>query len=173
MQVWVRYGAMAGAAFAIVGIGFVGLSLFTDVPRSTWLTLNQLKGAVGFGLCALAGGLVGRRARPLREAGAAGALAGLVAGISVPLAIYLLSFGFLDAVRQYPFEYHDILSSDAPSARAFLESPGGRATATATSLGLLPVIAIWAAVQGGLLGAGAGWLGRRWPRGSSAREASA
>ena len=163
MRSWVKAGFGAGTAFSVVGIGFVAVSLFTDISRTTWIVLDNAKGAIGFGFCGLAGFLIARRKnRPVFSA-AAGALGGLMAGIMVPVSMYVLAYGFVDRVRQYPFEYYDYLSSGAPNVQAFLLSPIGHATVRGTSLGLVPIVMVWAVILGAVMGYLGGRVGRRWP----------
>src|SRR5262245_53636873 len=149
MPSWVKTGIGAGVAFCAVGITFVAASLFTDISRTTWVVLDNAKGAVGFGFCGLAGFLTERRNHRAALTAAAGALGGLMAGIIVPVSMYVLAYGFVDGVRQYPFEYYDFLTSGASSVQVFLQSPRGHATVRGTSLGLVPIVMLWA----GLLGA--------------------
>ena len=147
----------------MVGIAFVAVSLFTDISRTTWVVLDNAKGAIGFGFCGLAGFLIGRRTNRAVFSAAAGALGGLIAGITVPVSMYVLAYGFVDVVRQYPFEYYDYLSSGASSVQAFLLSPSGHATVRGTSLGLVPIVVVWAVILGAAMGYLGGRIGRRWP----------
>jgi len=162
MRSWVRAGGIAGIAFSVVGIAFVAVSLFTDISRNAWVVLDNTKGAIGFGFCGLAGFTVGRRHPRSVLSAAAGALGGLIAGILVPVSMYVLAYGFVEAVRQYPFEYYDYLSSGATNVQAFLMSPSGRATVRGTSLGLVPIVVIWAVTLGAVMGYLGGRIGRRW-----------
>ena len=162
MQAWLKTGLSAGAAFSAVGIAFVGISLFTDVSRPVWVVLDNAKGAIGFAFCGLAGFLTGRRTLRARAGAAAGALGGVIAGITVPVSMYVLAYGFIDAVRQYPFEYYDYLSSGASNVQVFLLSTGGHATVRSTSLGLVPIVVIWAATFGAGVGYVGGSIGKRW-----------
>jgi hypothetical protein len=146
----------------MVGIAFVAVSLFTDISRTTWVFLDNAKGAVGFGFCGLAGFLIGRRTNRAVFGAASGALGGLIAGITVPVSMYVLTYGFVDVVRQYPFEYYDYLSSGASSVQAFLLSPSGHATVRGTSLGLVPIVVVWAVTLGAAMGYLGGRIGRRW-----------
>jgi hypothetical protein len=91
-----------------------------------------------------------------------------MAGIAVPLSMYVLAYGFIDAVRQYPFEYYDFLNSGAASVQAFLLSPSGQATVRGTSLGLIPIVVVWAATLGAAMGYLGGSVGKRWPHRASA-----
>jgi len=163
MRAWLKTGLSAGAAFSAMGIAFVGMSLFTDVSRPVWVVLDNVKGAIGFAFCGLAGFLTGRRTLRATAGAAAGALGGVIAGITVPVSMYVLAYGFVAAVRQYPFEYYDYLSSGASSVQAFLLSPGGHATVRGTSLGLVPIVVIWAATLGAAVGYLGGRIGKRWP----------
>ena len=163
MHSWVKAGIWAGTAFSVVGIAFVAMSLFTDISRTTWVVLDNAKGAIGFGFCGLAGFLIGRRKNRAVFCAAAGALGGLMAGITVPVSMYVLAYGFVDAVRQYPFEYYDYLSSGASSVQAFLLSRTGHATVRGTSLGLVPIVMVWAVILGAVMGYLGGRVGRRWP----------
>ena len=163
MRSWIKAGLGAGTAFSVVGIVFVAVSLFTDISRTVWIVLDNVKGAIGFGCCGLAGFLIGRaNNRPVFST-AAGALGGLIASITVPVSMYVFAYGFVDAVRQYPFEYYDYLSSGASSVQAFLLSPSGHATVRGTSLGLIPIVMVWAVILGVAMGYLGGRIGRRWP----------
>ena len=162
MRSWLKAGIAAGTAFSVVGIAFVVVSLFTDISRTTWVFLDNAKGAVGFGFCGFAGFLIGRRTNRAGFSAAAGALGGLLAGITVPVSMYVLAYGFVDEVRQYPFEYYDYLSSGASSVQAFLLSPSGHATVRGTSLGLVPIVVVWAVTLGAAIGYLGGCIGRRW-----------
>jgi hypothetical protein len=168
MRPWLKAGLSAGAAFSVVGIAFVAVSLFTDISRSMWVALDNVKGVIGFGFCGLAGILTGRRTHRAGLGAAAGALAGTIAGVTVPVSMYVLAHGFLDAVRQYPFEYYDYLHSGAASVRAFLLSPSGHATVQSTSLWLVPVVAVFAAILGAAVGYLGGSVGKRWQGGTVA-----
>lgn len=161
MPVWLKTGIAAGAGFSVVGIAFVALSLFTDISRTTWVVLDNAKGVVGFGLCGLAGFFAGRLSHRARAGAAAGAVGGAIAGVTVPVSMYLLAYAFVDAVRQYPFEYYDYLSSGAPSVQAFLRSADGHATVLGTSVGLVPIVVVWAATLGAIVGYVGGRVGRR------------
>jgi hypothetical protein len=160
---WVKAGIVAGIAFSVVGIAFVTVSLFTDISRSTWVVLDNAKGAIGFGFCGLAGVLIGRRQNRAVFSAAAGGLGGLIAGITVPVSMYVLAYGFVDSVRQYPFEYYDYLRSGASNVQAFLLSANGHETVRGTSLGLVPIVVIWAVTLGAAMGYLGGRIGRRWP----------
>jgi len=162
MRSWVKTGGVAGIAFSFVGIAFVAVSLFTDISRTAWVALDNAKGAVGFGFCGLAGFAVGRRQTRTVLSAAAGGLGGLMAGITVPVSMYVLAYGFVKAVRQYPFEYYDYLSSGATNVQAFLLSPSGHETVRGTSLGLVPIVVIWAVTLGAVIGYLGGRIGRRW-----------
>jgi len=164
MRPWLKAGIGAGAAFSAVGLAFVAVSLFTKIGRPTWVVIDNVKGAIGFGFCGLAGWFTGRQTLRATSGAAAGALGGAIAGVIVPVSMYLLAYGFLDSVRQYPFEYYDYLNSGASSVQAFLLSPNGHATVRGTSLGLVPLIAAFAAMLGGAVGYLGGSVGRRWPR---------
>lgn len=74
--------------------------------------------------------------------------------------MYVLAYGFIDSVRQYPFEYHDYLSSGASTVQAFLLSPKGHADVLNTSIGLVPVAAMFGAALGGAAGCLGGPVGR-------------
>lgn len=163
MSSWLKNGLGAGAAFSVVGIAFVAVSLFTDISRSAWLVLDNVKGVIGFGFCGLAGLLTARHSHRAGSGAAAGALGGAIAGVSVPVSMYVLAYGFIDAVRQYPFEYYDYLSSGAPSVQAFLLSPSGHATVQSTSLWLVPVVVGFAATLGAAVGYLGGQVGTRRP----------
>lgn len=164
MRAWIKAGLAAGVLFSVVGVTFVAVSLFTEIPRPAWVVLDNVKGVVGFGCCALAGALVARQTGRASFGAAAGALGGTMAGLVVPVSMYVLAYGMLDAVRQYPFEYYDYLSSGAPDIRAFLTSSSGRATVFSTSIGLAPLVASFAAALGGLVGYAGGWAGMRLGR---------
>lgn len=163
MPSWFKTGLAAGAAFSVVGVTFVAASLFTDMSRPAWVILDNVKGVIGFGFCGLAGLVAARRTHRARSGAAAGALGGAIAGVTVPLSMYVLAYGFIDAVRQYPFEYYDYLSSGAASVQVFLLSPSGHATVRGTSLGLVPIVVVWAAILGAAMGCLGGSLRRRWP----------
>ena len=163
MRAWLKAGLGAGAAFSVVGIAFVGISLFTDVSRPMWVVLDNVKGVIGFAFCGVAGFLTGRRTQRAIMGAAAGALGGAIAGITVPVSMYALAYGFVEAVRQYPFEYFDYVSSGASSVQAFLMSSGGHATVRGTSLGLAPIVVVWAATLGAAMGYLGATIGRRWP----------
>ena len=173
MRSWLTTGIGAGIAFAAIGIAFVAVSLFTDVSRTTWIVLDNAKGVIGFGLCGLAGFLLGRQGQRAALGASAGAVGGLIAGITVPVSMYVLAYGFVDAVRQYPFEYYDYLNSGAANVQAFLLSPDGHATVRSTSLALVPVVVVWAAVLGAAMGYLGGRVGSHWRRGSAAANAVA
>jgi hypothetical protein len=162
MRAWLKAGIVAGAGFSTVGVAFVLVSLFTDVSRPTWLILDNLKGAIGFGLCGLAGFLTGRRTHRAVSGALAGAVGGMMAGIAVPVSMYVFAYGFLEAVRQYPFEYYDYLSSGASNVQAFLLSPQGHAEVRGTSLGLVPIVVVWGTTLGAAVGYVGGRIGRRW-----------
>jgi hypothetical protein len=68
-----RAGISAGAAFSAAGVGFVALSLFTDISRPTWVIADNVKGVLGFTLCGLAGLLTARQTRHAGSGAAAGA----------------------------------------------------------------------------------------------------
>ncbi len=161
---WIRIGLGYGVAFLVVGVLFVILSLFTTVDRGWWERANLAKGIVGFGLCAVAGVHVAHRRGLPREAAGAGALAGALAGIAVPLAIYGLAYAGLTHLQQYPFEYFDMRHAGFTDAAAYLRSSGGRATVTQTTIGLVPIVAVWATLQGGLLAWMAAYGWRRWAK---------
>ncbi len=165
MRSWMKTGLGAGIAFSFVGVTFVAVSLFTDISRSAWVILDNAKGVVGFGFCALAGLLAARNTHRARSGAAAGALGGAIAGGAVPVSMYVLAYGFLDWVRQYPFEYYDYLNSGASSVRAFLLSSKGHTTVLSTSLGLVPVVVAFASLLGGTLGYLGGRVGARWSGG--------
>lgn len=165
MRSWLKTGLGAGVAFSFVGVTFVAVSLFTDIPRSAWVILDNAQGVIGFGFCALAGLRAARNTHRARSGAAAGALGGVIAGVMVPVSMYVLAYGFLDSLRQYPFEYYDYLNSGASSVQAFLLSSKGHATVLSTSLGLVPVVVAFAALLGGALGYLGGWAGARWPGG--------
>ena len=160
--IWVKAGLSAGTAFSVVGITFVLVSLFTDVSRPVWVVLDNVKGVIGFGFCGIAGFLVGRRTHHRTSSAMAGALGGLMAGIAVPGSMYVLAYGFIEAVRQYPFEYYDYLSSGASSVQSFLLSPKGHAEVRSTSLGLIPIVVVWATTLGAVMGYFGGRIGQRW-----------
>jgi hypothetical protein len=155
-----KSGIGAGVAFSAVGIGFVAVSLFTDISRSTWVALDNVKGVIGFAFCGLAGFLTARQTHRLGLGVAAGALGGAIAGVTVPVSTYVLAYEFIDSVRQYPFEYYDFLHSGASTVQAFLLSAKGHADVLSTSIGLVPVVALFAAA----LGAAVGFLGAFWGR---------
>jgi hypothetical protein len=163
VQAWLKAGLSAGAAFSAVGIAFVLLSLFTEISRPMWMVLDNVKSVIGFGFCGIAGFLAGRQTHRATSGARAGAVGGMIAGITVPVSIYVLAYGFVEAVRQYPFEYYDYLSSGAPSVQAFLLSPDGNATVRGTSLGLVPVAVVWAATLGAAVGYLGGRMGTRRP----------
>ena len=169
MRSWLKAGLAAGAAFSVVGIAFVAVSLFTDISRSTWVVLDNVKGVIGFAFCGLAGFLTARHTLRASSGAAAGALGGAIAGVMVPVSMYVFAYGFHYAVRQYPFEYYDYLHSGAPSIQAFLLSPNGHATVLSTSLWLVPVVVAFAAILGGAVGYLGGSVGRRWPGVTPAR----
>ena len=127
------------------------------------MALDNVKGVIGFGLCGLAGFLTARNTHRASSGAAAGAIGGAIAGVTVPVSMYVLAYGFLDAVRQYPFEYYDYLHSGAPSVQAFLRSPSGHATVQSTSLWLVPVVVAFAAILGAAVGYLGGSVGKRWP----------
>lgn len=158
---WLKAGAGAGIAFSMVGLAFVAVSLFTDITRASWETLNASKGLIGFGCCGFAGFLAARATRRPVLGAAAGALGGAIAGITVPVSMYVLAYGFLNSVRRYPFEYHDFLRSGAPTAKAFLLSAEGQATVLSTSVGLVPVVVVFAGLVGGVIGFLGGLFGMR------------
>jgi hypothetical protein len=160
MRPWMKAGIGAGAAFSTVGIGFVAVSLFTDISRSTWVTFDSVKGVIGFAFCGLVGFLIARQTHQAGSGAAAGALGGAIAGVTVPVSMYVLAYGFIDSVRQYPFEYYDYLSSGASTVQAFLLSTKGHADVLSTSIGLVPVVALFAAALGGAVGFFGGLLGR-------------
>ncbi len=163
MRPWVKNGLCAGTAFSVVGVAFVAVSLFTDISRSAWLALDQVKGVIGFAFCGLAGVLTALRTRRAGSGAAAGALGGAIAGVTVPVSMYVLAYGFLEAVRQYPFEHYDYLHSGAPSVQAFLRSSQGHATVLGTSLWLAPVVVAFAAILGAAVGYLGGCVGKKWP----------
>ena len=168
MRFWLKAGLAAGAAFSLVGIAFVAASLFTDISRSTWQALNSVKGVIGFAFCGFAGLLTTRRTHRARSGAAAGALGGIIAGVTVPVSMHVLTYGFLESVRQYPFEYYDYLHSGARSVQEFLLSPSGHATVQSTSIWLVPVVVVYAALVGAAVGYLGGIVGRRWPGSMSA-----
>lgn len=158
-----RYGLAFGALFGVVGIAFVFISVFTDIGRPLWLGVNQIKGVVCFGLCGLAGLLVARRTKSVKAAMLTGMLAGAIGGVAVPAALYALPYGFIDHVRQYPFEHYSYLNSGATNIREYLLSARGRETVTSTSIGLMPIVSPLAAGLGAILASLGGWIGRkRW-----------
>ena len=106
----------------------IDISLFVVTDRWTWVALNQIKGVIGFALCGLAGFLCLHRGCTLRSAFVSGLIGGSMAAIAYPLSIYLLAYGFLDWVQQYPFEYHSMLGSGMTDPHEFLLSDRGRAT---------------------------------------------
>ena len=160
MRPWLRAGIGAGVAFSTVGVAFVAVSLFTDISRSTWVTLDSVKGLIGFAFCGLGGFLIARQTPQAGSGAAAGALGGAIAGVTVPVSMYVLAYGFIDSVRQYPFEYYDYLSSGASTVQAFLLSTKGHADVLSTSIGLVPVVALFAAAVGGAVGFFGELLGR-------------
>jgi hypothetical protein len=160
---WWKASLLCGAAFAVLGVTFVAISLFTDVPRTAWQVLNQSKGLLGFGLCGFTGAWLSVRGCTVGRAALAGGLGGLCAGVLVPVSMYTLAYGFIDHVVQYPFEYHSMVHSGARTAQEYLCSATGSETVRETSLGLVPLVAVWAAVQGAVLGAVGAWAGR-WLR---------
>jgi hypothetical protein len=160
MRPWIKAGIAAGAAFSTVGIGFVAVSLFTDISRSTWVTFDSVKGVIGFAFCGVAGLLTARQTHHAGSGAAAGALGGVMAGITVPVSMYVLAYGFIDSVHQYPFEYYDYVSSGALTVQAFLLSTKGHADVLSTSIGLVPVVGLFAAALGGAVGFVGGCLGR-------------
>ena len=168
MRPWFKAGLSAGAAFSGVGIAFVAVSLFTDISRPTWVVLDNLKGLIGFAFCGLAGFLTARHTQRATSGAAAGALGGAIAGVTVPVSMYVLAYGFLDLVRQYPFEYYDYLHSGAPSVQAYLSSAAGHADVLSTSVGLVPVVGVFAAAVGAVVGFLGGTLGTRFPGASPA-----
>ncbi|MCI0337907.1 MAG: formylglycine-generating enzyme family protein [Acidobacteria bacterium] len=156
-----RYGLIFGALFPTIGVAFIALSVFTDVNRPLWLGLNQIKGILCFGLCGFAGLLIGRQTGNVKMAALAGMLAGAMGGAVVSAALYIIPYGFIDHVRQYPFEHYSYLNSGATNIREYLLSERGRATVTETSIGLVPVIAPIAALLGAAVAALGGWVGKR------------
>ena len=127
------------------------------------MALDNVKGVIGFGFCGVAGFLTARHPHRSSSAAAAGALGGAIAGVTLPVSMYMLAYGLIDFVRQYPFEHYDYLHSGAASAQAFLLSPSGHATVLGTSLGLVPVVVAFAAILGATIGYLGGRVGRRWP----------
>jgi hypothetical protein len=160
-----QIGLTCGCGFCFIAVSFAALSLFTDIGRATWVVLNHVKGALGFSLCALAGFLCTRRGHSFREAGLSGLLAAAMAAVAYPVSIYALAYGGLDSVRQYAFEYHSMLYSGLTDARQFLLSERGRAAAFETTIGLIPIVLVWAGLQGGLLALAGGAVARGWKRG--------
>ena len=126
------------------------------------MALDNLKGMIGFAFCGLAGFLTARHTGRARSGAAAGALGGAIAGAAVPVSMYVLAYGFLDLVRQYPFEYYDYLRSGAPSVQAYLGSATGRADVLSTSVGLVPVVVPFAAALGAVVGFLGGAVGKRF-----------
>jgi len=124
------------------------------------VTFDTVKGVIGFAFCGLAGFLIARQTHQAGSGAAAGALGGAIAGVTVPVSMYVLAYGFIDSVRQYPFEYYDYLSSGASTVQAFLLSTKGHADVLSTSIGLVPVVALFAAALGGAVGFFGGLLGR-------------
>ena len=168
MRPWLKAGLSAGAAFSVVAIAFVGVSLFADISRPTWVALDNLKGVIGFAFCGLAGFQAARHTQHAGSGAAAGALGGAIAGVTVPVSMYVLAYGFLNHVRQYPFEYYDYLNSGASSVQAYLISAKGHADVLSTSVGLVPVVVVFAAVLGAAVGFLGGTLGRRFSGASPA-----
>jgi hypothetical protein len=78
--------------------------------------------------------------------------------------MYVLAYGFLTLVRQYPFEYYDYVHSGAPSVQAYLISAKGQADILSTTVGLVPVVVAFAAALGAAVGFLGGTLGTRIPR---------
>ncbi len=165
---WMKQGVFFGTAFALLGVAFVLVSTMTDIERPTWLVLNQLKGALGFGLCAWAGFRVARSTGSVRAAAVAGLLAGAIGGLAVPLSMYGVAYGLMPHLRQYPFEYHDFMSSGLPTVQAFLLSPSGRAEVTSTTVELAPLVALLASVLGASVAATAGVVARKFWRDAAA-----
>jgi hypothetical protein len=85
----------AGVSFSLV---FIAVSLFTGISREWWAVLNQAKGVLVFGLCAVAGFVAYRQCRSLKSGAVCGCVAGTLAGFLVPLFIYLVTYVFLDHV---------------------------------------------------------------------------
>ena len=168
MRPWLKAGLSAGAVFSMVGIAFVTVSLFTGISRSTWVALDNVKGMIGFGVCGVAGFLTARRTHRASSGAAAGALGGAIAGVTVPVSMYVLAYGFLDSVRQYPFEYYDYLHSGAPSVQAYLSSAKGQADVLSTTVGLVPVVVLFAAALGAAVGCLGGTLGKKFSGASPA-----
>ena len=151
-QQWIVPGIAGGLAFSVLSVVFGAVSLFTEVDRPSWLILNNLTAVPGFIFCGVAGSAAARATGHRSSGAAAGTLAGTIAAVVISVAPYALAYGFIDAVRQYPFEYFDVLNSGAPSIRAFLLSDEGRATVFSTSVGLVPVVAFFSAAVGALVG---------------------
>jgi len=157
-------GVAAGLSFAAVGVLFVLISLFTEISRPVWEALSIVKSVLGFSICAAMGWLMGLRDAPWTRAALNGLLAGGIAGVFVPVSIYVLTYAWIDQVQQYPFEHYSMQSSGSRTAREFLESSRGRQIVTETTLELAPVVATWTGLQAALLAGAAAEAGRRWRR---------
>lgn len=162
MRPWLKAGLGAGVAFSIVGVTFVAVSLFTDISRSTWVALDIVKAVICFAFCGLGGLVAVRHTHRVSSGVAAGALGGAMAGAIVPVSMYLLAYGFLDVVRQYPYEYYDYLQSGASSMQAYLRSPKGHADVVSTSVGLVPLAMLFTTAVGAAMGFLGGTLGKRF-----------
>ncbi|HEX2488247.1 MAG TPA: hypothetical protein VHR27_02530 [Blastocatellia bacterium] len=149
----VRYGLIFGSLFSAIGVVFIALSVFTYIKGPLWLGLNQIKGVLCFGLCCIAGLLIGRRTGNVRMAALAGMLAGAIGGAVVSAALYIIPYGFIDHIRQYPFEHYSYLNSGATNIHEYLLSVKGRATVRETSIGLAPLVATIAALLGATVAA--------------------
>ena len=159
----VRYGLAFGIFFALVGIIFVLISIFTDINRPLWVVLNQVKGVICFGLCGLGGVLVVRRTERVKTATLTGLLTGTIGSLVVTAALYVVPYGFIDHVRQYPFEHYSYINSGAANIKEYLLSERGRATVTSTSIGLIPIVIPIAALLGAAVATFGGWIGKmKW-----------
>jgi len=150
-----KYGLAGAGVLAAIEVTFVSISVLTNIPRSSWEILSAAEAVLGLLCCACVGLLAVRPDGSKLAAAGAGLLVGALGWLVAAVAVYSVTYGLLDYVRQFPFVHYDQLPDPSPSAQAFLRSESGHRNVFEMFISTIPLIV----PLGAVVGAAAGFVG--------------
>jgi hypothetical protein len=150
-DVWIKQGILFGIMLGIIHIGY---DLINNLAPAN-LTLNSLlNSSILFAVLiftGVAGYITARKTGQMKTGTYAGLFAGLLSIVIGKSALFVITFAFIDIIRQNTFTLHDFHRSGLKSIDQFIIEDTLGATFVGTFFSLL---------AGGIFGTLGGYLGR-------------